>query len=76
MFLDYINAWAFWLALGIGMLFAYMLSPLPKVVYKYPTPENAGKVMYVDTHGVCYRYKAVPIDCPADRTQVKPVVRG
>jgi hypothetical protein len=75
MFLDYINQWAFWIALGIGMLLAYVLSPTPKIVYKYPTPENAGNVMYVDKTGVCYRYNAVPVKCPADESQVEPIVR-
>lgn len=71
MFLDCINAWAFWLALCIGMLIAYLLVPVPKVVYKYPTPENAGKVMYVDNSGVCYRYEAIPVDPPQNGSERK-----
>lgn len=75
MILDYVNAWAFWLALALGMLVAYTLAPTPRLIYKYPTPENAGKVTYADKNGVCYRYRAVPVSCPADSSNVQPVVR-
>lgn len=61
---DYIfDNLSFWIALGIGFLLAYTFAPLPTVVYKYPTLENAGKVMYVDKSGVCYKYKATPVEC-------------
>ena len=76
MFLDFLNAWAFWIALGIGMLVAYVMAPLPKLVYKYPTPENAGKITYADKNGVCYRYKAIPVDCPKDSNIVEPIIRN
>lgn len=74
MVLDYINTWAFWVALGIGMLIAYVLAPTPKIIYKYPTPENAGKITYADKHGVCYRYETIPIECPANM-KAKPIIR-
>jgi len=75
MFLDLINTLAFWIALGIGMWIAYTFAPVPKVIYKYPTPENAGKVLYVDKSGVCYKYKAVEVNCLKNKTNVKPIVR-
>jgi hypothetical protein len=53
----------FWITFGLGFLIAYVITPSPTGVYKYPTLENAGKVTYVDKSGVCYKYKAVPIDC-------------
>jgi len=65
----------FWIFLAIGFFVAYMLLPKPKIVYKYPTPENAGKVTYVDNTGVCYRYKAREVPCPADKSQVEEIKR-
>jgi len=76
MFLNFLNAWAFWIALGVGMLFAYVMAPSPKLVYKYPTPENAGKITYADKTGVCYRYKAIPVHCPEDPNEVQPIIRN
>ena len=61
-----LDSWSFWIAIGIGFLVAYLFVPFPTVVYKYPTVENAGKVTYVDDQGVCYKYKATPVDCPAE----------
>jgi hypothetical protein len=76
MILDFLNnlqELTFWIALGIGMLIAYILAPTPKVIYRYPTPENAGKVTYADKGGVCYRYEAIPVACPADPSIIQPM---
>ncbi len=70
----FFDGWTFWIALAVGFLIAYMVSPRPTVVYKYPTLENAGKVTYVDNTGVCYKYKATEIRCPDDKLNVKPIV--
>lgn len=67
----WINLRAFWIALGVGILIAYLWAPQPRVIYKYPTPENAGKVTYVDKAGVCYKYRAREVDCPADPEPMK-----
>lgn len=45
----------------------------PKIVIQYPTPENAGKITYIDDAGVCYRYRAQPVSCPTDKTQISQV---
>ena len=37
--------------------------PPSKVEIKYPTPENAGNVVYKDDQGVCYKYVAKKVDC-------------
>ena len=44
----------------IGFLF---VKPPQNVVLKYPTPENAGKIVYKDKNGICYQYKAMSVDC-------------
>jgi hypothetical protein len=58
-----LDSWWFWIAIGFGFLIAYIIVPLPTVVYKYPTLENAGKITYVDDQGVCYKYRATQVDC-------------
>lgn len=57
---------AFWITLGVGFMLAYALAPPPTVVYRYPTPENAGEVTYADKEGVCYKYDAVEVPCTPD----------
>jgi hypothetical protein len=41
-----LNGPVFIIALGIGLLVTYVTVPAPKLVIKFPTPFNAGKVVY------------------------------
>jgi hypothetical protein len=50
------------IGLFFGVLVIYALTPPPKVIIKHPTLDNAGKVIYVDNSGVCYKYKKVLAD--------------
>lgn len=59
------------IAFAFGVFISYIFTPTPKVVIRYPTPQNAGKVTYVDDAGVCYRYKAVEVGCPKDKDNVR-----
>lgn len=43
---SFLNAPAFIIALGIGLMVTYVTVPPPKVVIKFPTPFNAGKIVY------------------------------
>ena len=61
----------FFTAFFIGIFFVYLSTPKPKIIYKYPTPSNAGKVIYKDTAGLCYKYIANEVKCPKDTKQIK-----
>lgn len=67
-----INPYYFFISFAIGIFFVYCLSPPPQVVMKFPTPYNAGKVMYKDNSDTCYVYDAVKEECPLDKTKIKP----
>ena len=34
-------------------------------MYKYPTPDNAGKLTYKDKNDVCYKYSGKEVSCDA-----------
>ena len=70
-FTNYINAPAFFIALAIGLFFTYIYSPPKKIIIKWPTPENAGKIVYKDHADLCYKYNANEVPCPDDTTQIK-----
>lgn len=70
---EYFDPFYFILAFAIGMLIVYMTSPVPEVVYKYPTPENVGKVIYQDDSENCYKYDSEEIDCPEKEKEIKVV---
>ena len=74
----FLNAPVFIVALGLGLLATYITVPAPKIVIKFPTPYNAGKVVYEGRPedpdgdgtwtqgggaGECYKYRADEVDC-------------
>jgi hypothetical protein len=67
---DYIDPVYFLIAFCIGLLFSYVTSTANKIVIKYPTPENSGKITYKDDAGLCYKYKVVEEQCPFKAKQI------
>ncbi len=61
------------LVLGIiaGVIAVLFVKPQQIVVYKYPTPENAGKVIYKDKNNVCYRFSATEQNCDKNESRLK-----
>jgi hypothetical protein len=57
--------------LVIGIIAILLIKPQKNVVYKYPTPDNAGKVVYKDKNGVCYKYTAKEADCDKNESRLK-----
>ena len=72
-FTNYINVNAFFISLFIGIFITYIYSPPKKIIIKWPTPENAGKIVYKDASNsdTCYKYNANEIPCPDDKFQIK-----
>lgn len=67
-----VNFKIFLLAFAVGLLVCYVMTPPPEVVVKFPSPYNAGKVVYKDKAGTCFAYKADKSTCPKDKGAVKP----
>ena len=67
-----INVFYFVLAFAIGMCIVYITTPPPQVILKFPSPYNAGNVVYSDRADNCYKYKAEDVSCPKDKTLIKP----
>jgi hypothetical protein len=61
----------FLLSFAVGMLYCYLTNPKPEVIVKFPSPFNAGKVVYKDDD-TCYKYKADKVECPIDKSKIKP----
>ena len=64
----------FFISLAIGLFFYYVTAKTPRIVFKYPTPYNSDKIIYTDTVGTCYKYKASEITCPKDVKNITPVL--
>jgi hypothetical protein len=55
----------------IGIISIFFVNPQKSIIYKYPTPENAGKIIYKDKNGVCYKYAAKQVDCDKNESRLK-----
>jgi hypothetical protein len=59
------------LGIIIGIIGIIFVKPSKNVVYKYPTPENSGKLVYKDKNGICYKYNAKQLDCDKNESRIK-----
>jgi anaerobic selenocysteine-containing dehydrogenase len=73
-----INLPYFITAFAIGLLFCYVSTPPPQVVVKFPSPHNAGKVVYKDKSDTCYMYHTDRSTCPKEASKVReqPISEG
>ena len=73
MFLKYISFKVFLVSLSIGLLFAYLSTPPPTIIYVYPTPDNVNQMEYVDKADNCFKFEATEVKCPSDRSLIKKI---
>jgi hypothetical protein len=67
---EYFDVFWFIIAFGIGMFFAYVSTPMPEIIYKYPTPENSNTTIYSDNANNCYKYQSNKTICPKDENKI------
>lgn len=68
---NYILPFPFFIALFVGLMLCYVLTPPPEVVFKHPTPENAKDLIYQDNSDNCYKYEVDEVSCPTDPSKIK-----
>lgn len=73
MFFKFLSFKIFFISLAVGLLFAYLSSPEPTVIYVYPTPDNVGKVEYKDKADNCFQFEAIETKCLADKSKIKTI---
>jgi len=73
MFFKFLSFKIFFISLAVGLLFAYLSSPDPTIIYVYPTPDNVGKVEYKDKADNCFQFEAIETKCPSDKSKVKTI---
>ena len=73
MFFKYISLKVFFISLALGLLFVYLSTPSPTVIYVYPTPDNVDRVEYKDKASNCFRFKATEVKCPTDANLIKKI---
>ena len=71
-FFNHIQLFPFLLGLFIGIFLVYVLKPTATVVYKYPSMDNAGKIIYQDRNDICFKYHADTVDCNKNESRITP----
>ncbi len=71
-FFNHLKFLPFLIALACGIFFVYILKPAPVVIMKYPNVDNAGKVIYRDRNGTCFKYEIETVDCDKSEDRIKP----
>ena len=67
MFEKILNPLVFVITFIISMICVYFMSPEPVIVYRYPNPDNTGKLTYQNKDDkTCYKYEANEVKCPSD----------
>lgn len=67
---QYLNFKVFLLAFLLGIIIVFVTAPRHDVVFKFPSPDNAGKFVYKDDQsGSCYKYFAKSVEC--DHTAIE-----
>lgn len=64
---------AFIIGLIAGFVLLRMYTIDRPIFFKWPSPDNIGKVTYKDKNGVCYQYEGNVVDCVANKAKIKPV---
>lgn len=70
---SFLDPLSFVVAFGIGLMVTYAIVPPAQIVIKFPTPYNAGKVVYKSENTKdCYVYEANEVPCPVmDNSNVR-----
>jgi len=72
-FFKYISFRVFLVSLSIGLLFAYLSTPTPSIIYVYPTPDNSDTIEYIDKANNCFKFNATEITCPNDKSTIQNI---
>ena len=62
----YISLPHFIISLALGLLFVYLSSPKPTVIFVYPTPNNINNIEYKDNADTCFKFDANEVSCSKD----------
>lgn len=71
--LSTINIPIFIASLIVGLVYVFISNPSQEKVSVYPTPSNAGRIIYADKAGLCYAYEPEPVKCPETGSKRIPI---
>ena len=70
--LNHFEILPFLIGFVVGIVGILIWKPKPRVILKYPHPNNVEQMTYKDPNGVCYTYKAKEVQCDSNEATLKP----
>ena len=70
--LNHFELLPFLIGFGIGIVGILLWKDKPRLLIKYPHPNNVEQLTYKDPNGVCYTYKTKEVQCDANEANLKP----
>lgn len=64
------------LGLFLGFFIIYIITPPPKIIYRYPTLENIQSTTYVDDNNQCYKFYAIEVPCNGNLAHDASISQG
>jgi hypothetical protein len=71
--LNFINVPIFIASFLFGLFFIHIYSQDKEQISVYPTPDNVGKIEYVDKAGNCFNFEAIQVKCPHSLDNIKEI---
>jgi hypothetical protein len=65
----------FFVSFCIGIIFVCLTESRPDIIIRWPTPENAGLIKYIDKANNCYVYETEEVPCDEHSKQI-PIQKG
>lgn len=63
MLLDHINWKMIVIGIVVGIIAQYVIVPERKVLIRYPEPSKADAIVFRDSNGTCFKFKATEVNC-------------
>ena len=73
---NFFDPLTFIISLFLGIFIIYSVTPPPKIIVKYPTPENSGRVIYKDEAHNCFKVISSEVNCPDNTSLIKSIPVG
>lgn len=56
-----------------GLFFMHVNGQDREIISVHPTPDNCGKIEYVDKAGNCFEYECIEVKCPVEKDKIKEI---
>lgn len=71
--LNFVNIPIFVVSFLFGLFFIHFSNEDKERISVYPTPDNCGKIEYIDKSGSCFEFEAIEVNCQSSPNKIKEI---